>query len=56
MNDIKTEMNDMKTEMNDMKTEMNDMKTEMRMGFKGMMAESVAIDKKWRKRRTRKIC
>ena len=44
--DIKTEMNDMKTEMNDMKMEMNDMKTEMKMGFKGMMAESLAMDKK----------
>jgi gas vesicle protein len=46
MNDMKTEMNDMKMEMNDMKTEMNDMKTEMKMGFKGMMAESLAMDKK----------
>jgi regulator of replication initiation timing len=54
MNDIKTEMNDMKTEMNDMKTEMNDMKTEMRMGFKGMMAESVAIDKKMEKKADKK--
>lgn len=44
--DMKTEMNDMKEEVNDMKEEVSDMKTEMRMGFKGMMAESIAIDKK----------
>ena len=54
ISDIKTEMNDIKTEMNDMKTEMNDMKTEMRMGFKGMMAESVAIDKKMEKKADKK--
>jgi hypothetical protein len=46
MNGMKTEMNGMKTEMNGMKTEMNGMKTEMKMGFKGMMAESLAMDKK----------
>ena len=54
ISDIKTEMNDIKTEMNDMKTEMHDMKTEMRMGFKGMMAESVAIDKKMEKKADKK--
>ena len=54
ISDIKTEMNDIKTEMNDIKTEMNDMKTEMRMGFKGMMAESVAIDKKMEKKADKK--
>jgi hypothetical protein len=54
ISDIKTEMNDMKTEMNDIKTEMNDIKTEMRMGFKGMMAESVAIDKKMEKKADKK--
>ncbi|HOI97102.1 MAG TPA: hypothetical protein PLA19_01200 [Candidatus Pacearchaeota archaeon] len=54
ISNIKTEMNDMKTEMNDMKTEMNDIKTEMRMGFKGMMAESVAIDKKMEKKADKK--
>ena len=54
ISNMKAEMNDMKTEMNDMKTEMNDMKTEMRMGFKGMMAESVAIDKKMEKKADKK--
>jgi pyridoxal biosynthesis lyase PdxS len=54
ISNMKTEMNDIKTEMNDMKTEMNDMKTEMRMGFKGMMAESVAIDKKMEKKADKK--
>ena len=48
--EFKEEINDlridMKTEMNGMKTEMNGMKTEMKMGFKGMMAESLAMDKK----------
>ncbi len=52
--EVKREISDIKTEMNDMKTEMNDIKTEMRMGFKGMMAESVAIDKKMEKKADKK--
>jgi len=54
ISDMKTEMSDMKTEMSDMKTEMSDMKTEMRMGFKGMMAESVVIDRKMEKKAEKK--
>ena len=54
ISDMKTEMSDMKTEMSDMKTEMSDMKTEMRMGFKGMMAESVVIDRKMEKKADKK--
>ena len=45
---------EVKREISDIKTEMNDMKTEMRMGFKGMMAESVAIDKKMEKKADKK--
>jgi gas vesicle protein len=54
ISDMKTEMSDMKTEMSDMETEMSDMKTEMRMGFKGMMAESVVIDRKMEKKADKK--
>jgi len=54
ISDMKTEMSDMKTEMSDMETEMSDMKTEMRMGFKGMMAESVVIDRKMEKKAEKK--
>jgi len=45
---------EVKREISDIKTEMNDIKTEMRMGFKGMMAESVAIDKKMEKKADKK--
>ena len=54
ISDMKAEISDMKTEMSDMKTEMSDMKTEMRMGFKGMMAESVVIDRKMEKKAEKK--
>jgi gas vesicle protein len=54
ISDMKAEISDMKTEMSDMKTEMSDMKTEMRMGFKGMMAESVVIDRKMEKKADKK--
>ncbi|GMX57850.1 MAG: hypothetical protein YFSK_1800 [Candidatus Yanofskyibacterium parasiticum] len=54
INNVKAEISDMKTEISDMKTEMSDMKTEMRMGFKGMMAESVVIDRKMEKKAEKK--
>jgi len=54
ISDMKAEISEMKTEMSDMKTEMSDMKTEMRMGFKGMMAESVVIDRKMEKKADKK--
>jgi gas vesicle protein len=54
INNVKAEISDMKTEISDMKTEMSDMKTEMRMGFKGMMAESVVIDRKMEKKADKK--
>ena len=52
--DMKMEINNVKAEISDMKTEMSDMKTEMRMGFKGMMAESVVIDRKMEKKAEKK--
>ena len=52
--DMKMEINNVKAEISDMKTEMSDMKTEMRMGFKGMMAESVVIDRKMEKKADKK--
>ena len=54
INNVKAEISDMKAEISDMKTEMSDMKTEMRMGFKGMMAESVVIDRKMEKKADKK--
>ncbi len=54
INNVKAEISDMKAEISDMKTEMSDMKTEMRMGFKGMMAESVVIDRKMEKKAEKK--
>ena len=52
--DMKMEINNVKAEISDMKTEMSDMKMEMRMGFKGMMAESAAIDRKMEKKADKK--
>jgi len=54
MSDMKMEINNVKAEISDMKTEMSDMKMEMRMGFKGMMAESAAIDRKMEKKADKK--
>lgn len=51
---VKAEISNIKDEMSDMKTEMSDMKTEMRMGFKGMMAETLAIDEKMDKKADKK--
>jgi len=45
-NELEMDISALKDDVASMKEEMNDMKEEMRMGFRGMMAESIALGKK----------